>query len=387
MGVRRTRPTLVCALASVAVLLTGCSSSKSTSAASPSSAPPAATSAPAAATSAAAPASSAAAPTSAAAPASSAAAPAASSAPAGDKPAFLATYPGIDPAEEQIKAGALQAGQELGVTAVFRNPATFDVAQQLNVTQSALTYPNLKGVSVVAADPNSLEGVMKTAKAKGMVLAQGAGCTPQATAPICFDTHPPALGESAAKYLAPLMGGTGEVVIAQGTLGDVNNAARQKGFTDYMTANFPNIKIVQVLYGCDQPDKTVSCAQNAITTHPNLKGYYANGDGVAVGASVFAKAGKKVIVASLDNAPTTLAALKTGVVAFTLVQPLKCMGYLMIYSLYLQSVKHEVSTTKYVDLGSTYVDAKNVDSLDAAQQATCTKLKAEWDTTVFKPAA
>jgi hypothetical protein len=60
------------------------------------------------------------------------------------------------------------------VTAVFRNPATFDVAQQLNVTQSALTYPNLKGVSVVAADPNSLEGVMKTAKAKGMVLAQGA---------------------------------------------------------------------------------------------------------------------------------------------------------------------------------------------------------------------
>ena len=271
---------------------------------------------------------------------------------------------------------------------MFRNPATFDVAQQLNVTQSALTYPNLKGVGVVAADPNSLEGVMKTAKAKGLVLAQAAGCTPQATAPICFDTHPPALGASAASYLGPLMGGTGQVVIAQGTLGDVNNAARQKGFTDYMTQHFPNIKVVQVLYGCDQPDKTVSCAQATSQRDPNLKGYYANGDGVAVGATVFTKAGKKVFVASLDDEPTTLNYLKNNTISFTLVQPLKCLGYLLIYSQYLQAVKHEVPTTKYVDLGSTYVDAKNVDTLAAAQQATCTGIDQEkWNTTVFKPAA
>jgi ABC-type sugar transport system substrate-binding protein len=228
---------------------------------------------------------------------------------------------------------------------------------------------------------------MKTAKARGLALAQGAGCTPQATAPICFDTHPPTLGESVAQYLGPLMGGSGEVVIAQGTLGDVNDKARQTGFTDYMTQHFPNIKVVQVLYGCNDTDKTVSCAQDALTSHPNMKGYFANGGGVAVGASVFAKAGKKVITASLDDAPPTLAAVKSGTLAFTLVQPQVCMGYLMIYSMYLQAVKHEVPTTKYFDLGSTYVDAKNVDTLTAAEQATCTKLIAQWDSTVFKAAA
>ena len=183
------------------------------------------------------------------------------------------------------------------------------------------------------------------------------------------------------------MGGSGQVVIAQGTLGDVNNAARQKGFTDYMTQHFPNIKVVQVLYGCDQPDKTVSCAQDALTSFPKLKGYYANGDGVAVGAPVFTKAGKHVFVASLDYEPTTLGYLKDGTVSFALIQPLQCLGYLLIYSQYLQAVKHEVPTTKYVDLGSTYIDAKNENNLPADQQATCTKLISEWNTTVFKPAA
>src|SRR5580704_6676172 len=65
------------------------------------------------------------------------------------KPAFLGTYPGIDPAEESIKKGFLQAAQDLNVEAIFRTPPTFDVAGQANVTQSALSYPNLKGVAVV----------------------------------------------------------------------------------------------------------------------------------------------------------------------------------------------------------------------------------------------
>lgn len=300
------------------------------------------------------------------------------------KPAFLLTYPGIDPAEEQIKIGALKAGQDLNVDVQFRTPQTFDVAQQYNVTQSGLTYANLKGVAVVAADPNGLEGVMKQAKSQGLALAQAAGCTPGATAPICFDTHPPTLGEAAAKYLAPLMGGAGDVVIGQGTLGDVNNASRQKGFTDYMTANFPNIHVRQVLYGCDKPENTVSCAQNALSSFPNLKGYYANGDGVAAGATVFPKAGKHVIVASLDVSPSTLALVKDGTVAFTLMQPLQCLGYLMVLSLDLQVVKHKVAQTKYVDLGATYVDVKNMDDLPAAQQATCDKLTADWNNTYFK---
>jgi hypothetical protein len=44
--------------------------------------------------------------------------------------AFLVTYPGIDPASELLKAGAMEAGQKLGVTVAFRTPTKFDVAEQ-----------------------------------------------------------------------------------------------------------------------------------------------------------------------------------------------------------------------------------------------------------------
>jgi ABC-type sugar transport system substrate-binding protein len=302
------------------------------------------------------------------------------------KPAFLVTYPGIDPAEANIKQGAFQAAKALNVTVVFRTATTEgDVAQQLNVTESSLTYPNLKGVSVVAADPNSQEGAMKLAKSKGMALSQGAGCATNTTAPICFDTHPLTLGEDAAKYLAPLMHGSGTVVIAQGTLGDVNNRNRQIGFQDYMKAHYPNIHVVQVLYSCDEPDTSVTCAEDAVAAHPNMTAYYANGDGVAAAApTVFAKAGKHIIIASLDNLPSTLADIKAGSVAFTLVQPQVCMGYLLVWSNYVQAIKHEVSTVRYVDLGSTYVDKANIGTLNADEAATCAQLQSYFANTVFK---
>src|SRR5581483_3370896 len=74
------------------------------------------------------------------------------------QPVFVGTYPGIDPAEEQLKLGAKAAAKALDVKLSWLTPTTFDVSQQKTITESALSLPNLKGLSVVAADPNSLEG-------------------------------------------------------------------------------------------------------------------------------------------------------------------------------------------------------------------------------------
>jgi ABC-type sugar transport system substrate-binding protein len=117
-----------------------------------------------------------------------------------------------------------------------------------------------------------------------------------------------------------------------------------------------------------------------------MKAYYLNGN-PADGITAFAKAGKNVIVAELDSAPTTIAMVKSGAAAFTLVQPLECDGYLMLLALYLQAEKHLVSTQKYYDLGSTYVDAKNVDTLSGAMNDTCNGLINDFKTNVFKPKA
>src|SRR5256885_9211732 len=81
------------------------------------------------------------------------------------KPAFLVTYPGIDPAEEQLKIGGLRAAQVHGVVVVWRTPQTFDVAHQLALTSSAPTYPNLKRVAIRSAYPSRLATALMKADA------------------------------------------------------------------------------------------------------------------------------------------------------------------------------------------------------------------------------
>jgi hypothetical protein len=43
-----------------------------------------------------------------------------------------------------------------------------------------------------------------------------------------------------------------------------------------------------------------------------------------------------------------------------------------------------VSTVRYVDLGSTYIDKANVSTLNAAEATTCTQLMSYFANTVFK---
>ena len=60
----------------------------------------------------------------------------------------------------------------------------FDTTQQLTLTEDGLSIPNLKGMSVVAADPSSLEGVVREALAKGLGVSQLAGCSPKSACPV-----------------------------------------------------------------------------------------------------------------------------------------------------------------------------------------------------------
>ena len=304
---------------------------------------------------------------------------------AGPVPVFVGTFPGLGTAEEQIHQGAQAAAKALHVNLKWFAPASGSVSDQLSATESALSLPNLKGLSVVAADPNSLEGVMRKAKAKGVAISQLSACTPKATAPICYSTDFEKAGQSVAQRMATLMRGTGKVVIATGTPGDVNHKLRVKGFTEYMKAHDPNIQIVQTIPNCDSADTTVQCAETALSAHPDLTGYYATGAAAADGASsVFPKAGKHVIVSAVDDDPTTIAGIKNGSITFTYVQQLWCGGYLMVLLPYEEAFKGLVPKQKFVDTGIAFVGKTNVNTYKQAQTANCNKLLKYINTNVMK---
>jgi ribose transport system substrate-binding protein len=304
---------------------------------------------------------------------------------AGPTPLFVGTFPGLGLAEQQIHQGAQAAAKALHVNLDWFAPASGAVSDQLTATESALSLPNLKGLSVVAADPNSLEGVMRQAKAKGIAISQLSACTPKATAPICYSTDFEKAGQEVAQKMATLMNGSGKVVIATGIPGDVNHQLRVKGFTEYMKAHDPKIQIVQTIPNCDSADTTVQCAETALSAHPDLTGYYATGAAAADGAaSVFPKAGKHVIVSAVDDDPTTISGIKKGSISFTYVQQLWCGGYLMVLLPYEQAFKGLVPHQKFVDTGIAFVDKSNVNTYKAAQTANCNKLINYINTKVMK---
>jgi ribose transport system substrate-binding protein len=304
---------------------------------------------------------------------------------AGPVPVFVGTYPGIDPAEEQLKVGAKAAAKALGVKLSWLTPTTFDVSQQRQITESALSLPNIKGVSVVAADPNSLEGVMREAKGKGLAITQLSACTPKQVAPVCYSTDFQKAGEAVAQRMAKLMHGTGKVVIATGVPGDVNHQLRIKGFTNYLKAHAPNVKVVQTIPNCDNADTTVQCAETALSGHPDLTGYYSTGGEAANGAaSVFPQAKKKVIVAAVDDNPTTISGIKSGSISFTYVQQLYCGGYLMVLLPYEMAFKGLVPTKKFIDTGISFVDKSNVGTYKNSVQANCDKLVSYVNSSVMK---
>jgi ribose transport system substrate-binding protein len=300
------------------------------------------------------------------------------------KPLFIGTYPGIDSASRQIQVGFKAAGKALKVDVRWLAPTTFDVSQQRQVTESGLSLPNVKGLSVVAADPNSLEGVMRQAKAKGVAISQFSACTPKAVAPICYSTDFAKAGRAVAARMAKLMGGKGDVVIATGVPGDVNHQLRIKGFRAYLKAKAPNIKIVQTIPNCNSPDTATGCAENALSRNPDLTGYYTTGGEQGGAAAVFSRAGKKVVLAAVDDEPTTISGIKNGTISFTYVQQLYCGGYLMVLLPYQMAFKGLVPTRRFVDTGIAFVDKSNVNTYKSAVPRNCAKLVKFVSTVVMK---
>ena len=305
----------------------------------------------------------------------------------GPVPVFVGTYPGIDPYQAQLKVGFDAAAKALHVKGTWLTSTTADSSAQLAITESALSTPNIKGLSVVAADPYSMEGVLKEAKQKGVATSQLSACIAK-TVTLCYSTDFVLAGEAVAQYMGKAMGGKGDVVIAGGVPGDAAHEQRIKGFEEYLSAHYPNIKVVEVIPNCDDADTTVSCAEDALSAHPDLTGYYGTGGQAADGASsVFPKAGKHVVVAAVDVDPPTVQGLQNGSISVTYAQQPYCQGYLMVLVPYLEAFEHMVPTASFVNTGFLLVTKSNLSTYKSQVVPACQKIIKYVTSSVMKKAS
>jgi ribose transport system substrate-binding protein len=229
-----------------------------------------------------------------------------------------------------IKAGADAAGQELGAEILWKGPATeTDYTGQVNIVEDFINK-QVDGIVLAPSSGDALVTPAKKAQAAGIpviVIDSGINWEDYA-AYISTDNRKG--GEIAAERLAEIIGGKGNVAILGVKKGSVSTDEREEGFKSVIEKKYPNIKIVDFLYGEADRAKSADKAEDIITRHADLNGIFASNESSAVGAlraiNVKAVQGKVKLV-GFDSSPDLIAAVKGGIIDSLVVQDPYKMGY------------------------------------------------------------
>lgn len=119
-------------------------------------------------------------------------------------------------------------------------------------------------------------------------------------------------GRLAARTLAALIGGRGDVVIIDHPeVASVQD--RTRGFEDALKA-FPNVRIVQRPSASGQRAKAMSIMEDMLQAHPNLRGVFGINDDSALGALSVIEASKRgdVVIVGFDATVEAQQAVKRG---------------------------------------------------------------------------
>jgi ribose transport system substrate-binding protein len=171
-----------------------------------------------------------------------------------------------------------------------------------------------------------------------------------------------AAAAEAAKKMAGLIGDTGEVAIIAHDQTSRTGIDRVKGFTDEITANHPNITIVDTQYGAGDHLKSTDLAKTIIQAHPNLKGFFGANEGSIIGVLNGVKesgAEGKVTVIGYDSGKQQMDAIRAGTEASAITQDPIGIGYKCVESA-VKAINGE-TLPKTIDTGFHYYDKTNID--------------------------
>ena len=200
-----------------------------------------------------------------------------------------------NPYFDAAKDGADKAAAELGGSVTQVGPSSATEAQATYI-QDATTNA-VKAIAISANDPDAVAPALKAAMAAGIKVV-GYDSSPAAGAYDVFvnQTDFSLIGKAMADWacdLAPSC--TGEIAI----LSAAATAPNQNNWIDNMKtvmagdAKYAGLKLVDTVYGDDDPQKSTTQAQGLLQAHPDLKVIVAPTTvGILAAAQVVSQAGK-----------------------------------------------------------------------------------------------
>ena len=261
-----------------------------------------------------------------------------------------------------IHAGAAAAGKDFGVDVDWNGPATeTDYSRQIEIVDSMIAR-RVDGLALAAQDRTALDGSLDRAARQGIpvtVFDSGVDSTNYMTF-VATDNYE--AGQMAARKLAELLHRKGSIAMVLHVPGSNSTMDRERGFEETMAKEFPQIHIVQKLYGMSDRSKAMAAAENILTAHPNLDGIFASTEPSSVGTALAIKSRRlegKVKFVAFDATEGLVEDLKDGTIDALVVQDPFRIGYEAVKT--LVDKLHGKTPPKRIDLSAHVIVKSDLD--------------------------
>ena len=252
-----------------------------------------------------------------------------------------------------VRQGAEDAGKEFGVDILWNGPAQeTDYGRQLEILDSMINR-HVDGIVVAATEKKVLNQSLARAKQLGIPVTVFDSGVDSDDYISFVATNNFEAGQLGARKLAALLGGKGKVAVVMNAPGSASTVERERGFADAMAKEFPGIQIVATQFGMSDRAKSMSVAENMLTAHPDLNGFFASAEPMSVGTSQALKSRSmagKIKFVGFDSSEGLIDDMKAGVIDALVVQDPHKIGYEAVKT--IVDKLNGKSPSKRLDLGA-----------------------------------
>lgn len=179
-----------------------------------------------------------------------------------------------NPYEVIADNGGTTALKEIGGTVTVSSGTEDTAAAQIPSVQAAI-QAKANAIVVAGNDPSALCPSLQQAYAAGIkVVSFDSDITCNDKPPRLFinqaDTE--TIGRSEVQLLDKLMGGTGGEIAILSAAASATNQNAWIGYMKEELKNFPKLKLVDTVYGNDDPATSLTVLQGLLSAYPDLKG-------------------------------------------------------------------------------------------------------------------
>lgn len=177
-----------------------------------------------------------------------------------------------NPYGEKQMEGFKMAIEELGGEAILRAPESPTVEGQLKIIEELISQ-QVDAIAIIGNDYDALEPALKKAMDQGIkVLSLDSAVNPNSRMVHVNQADPEQVGRVEIKAVAEMMDFEGQFAILSAT----SQSSNQNLWIEWMkkeleNSDYENMELVEVAYGDDLRDKSVSETEALLQSYPDLK--------------------------------------------------------------------------------------------------------------------